>query len=108
MLRCGDWSAAVARVHPKAQWRMHMLHNLRRRTMTVPMRIFEKFTELMVRQALQIIGIAGDGRCNRAPPEACASREIVILMTGAASDSIYALPVWSTADLHRVTMTIVS
>jgi hypothetical protein len=36
------------------------------------------------------------------------AREIVILMTGAASDSIYALPVWSTADLHRVTMTIVS
>jgi hypothetical protein len=36
------------------------------------------------------------------------AREIVILVTGAASDCIYALPVWSTADLHRVTMTIVS
>jgi hypothetical protein len=36
------------------------------------------------------------------------AREIVILVTGAAADSIYALPVWSTADLHRVTMTIVS
>jgi hypothetical protein len=36
------------------------------------------------------------------------AREIVILVTGAAADSIYALPVWSTADLHRVTMTIIS
>jgi hypothetical protein len=36
------------------------------------------------------------------------AREIVILVTGPASDSIYALPVWSTANLHRVTMTIVS
>jgi hypothetical protein len=36
------------------------------------------------------------------------AREIVILMTGAASDSICALPVWSTTDLHCVLMTIVS
>jgi hypothetical protein len=36
------------------------------------------------------------------------AHEIVALMTGAAFDGVYALPVWSTADLHGVSMAIIS
>jgi hypothetical protein len=36
------------------------------------------------------------------------ARQIVALMTGAAFDGVYALPVWSTTDLHGVSMTIIS
>jgi len=54
---------------PETKWRVHMLHNLRGRTMTVPLRIFEQFTELMVPVSpSQIIGIAGDGRCQSGAP----------------------------------------
>jgi hypothetical protein len=86
-----------------------MLHNLRGRTMTVTLKVFEQFTELMVRQAFP------DHRHRRRRQMPTGSsrghvraREIVILMTTAASDSICALPVLSTTDLHCVLMTIVS
>jgi len=36
------------------------------------------------------------------------AHEIVALMTGAAFEGVYALPVWSTADLHGVLMAIIS
>jgi hypothetical protein len=36
------------------------------------------------------------------------AREIVVLMTRVASHGINALPVWSAADLHCVSMTVVS
>jgi hypothetical protein len=110
MLRCGDWSAAVPRgPPPKHKWRVHMLHNLRGRTMAVPLRIFEQFTELMVGQALPDHRHRG----RRQMPTGSSRRhvqagEIVILMTGAASDSTCTLPVWSTTDLHCVLMTIIS
>src|SRR6202042_2914459 len=110
MLRCGDWSATVARgPPPKHKWRVYMLHNLRGRTMAVTFGIFEQFTELMVRQALPYHRHRG----RRQMPTGSSrrhvqAREIVILMTGAASDSICALSVLSTTDLHCVLMTIVS
>src|ERR1700733_6142129 len=110
MPKCGDWSAAVSRSPPpEYKWRVHMLHNLRGRMMAVPLRVFEQFAELMVRQPFP------DHRHRRRrqmpigrPRGHVQAREIVILMTGAASDSIYALPLWSTTDLHCVSMTIIS
>jgi hypothetical protein len=49
MLRCRDWSAAVAGVPaPEYKWRVHMLHNLLRGTTTVLLGIFEQLTKLMV------------------------------------------------------------
>jgi hypothetical protein len=109
MLRCGDWSAAFARgPPPKHKWGVHMLHHLRGRTMTVPLRIFEQFTELMVRQALPDHRHRGRRQMpTRSSRRHVHAREIAILMTGAASDSICALPVWSTTDLHCVLMTII-
>jgi len=77
--------------------------------MTVPLRIFEQFTELMVRQALPDHRHRGRRQMPIGRPRRhVQAREIVILMTGAASDSSCALPVWSTTDLHCVLMTIVS
>jgi hypothetical protein len=68
-LRHGDWSATVARSPtPEYEWRVHMLHNLLGRTMAVLLGIFEQFTELMVGQPSQIIGTAGDGRCQPGAP----------------------------------------
>jgi hypothetical protein len=36
------------------------------------------------------------------------AREVMILMTGAAFNRIYSLPVGSASDLHRVLMAVVS
>jgi len=110
MLRDGDWSAAVARgPTPEDKGRVQMLHNLLRRTMTVPLGIFEQFTKLMVRQPFP------DHRHRRrwqmpigSSRRHVQAREIVALMTGAAFDGVYALPVWSTTDLHCVSMAIIS
>ena len=110
MLRCGDWSAAVAGgPTPEYKWRVHMLHNLLQGTMAVPLGIFEQLTNLMVVEPLP------DHRhrrrwqmpigSSRRHAQAC---KIVVLMTRAASHSVNALPVWSTTDLHCVAMTIVS
>src|SRR5580693_975572 len=110
MLRCGDWSPAVARgPTPKHQGRVHMLHNLLRRTMTVPLGIFEQFTKLMVGQSLpdhrhRWRGQMPTGSSRRHVP----SREIVVLMTRAAFHCVNPRPVWSPTDLHGVPMTIVS
>src|SRR5580700_5605969 len=110
MLRCGDWSAAVARAPaPEHKWRVHVLRNLPRRTTTVPPGILEQPTKLMVGKALpdhrhrgrRQMPIGGSRRHVQA-------REIVVLMTRAASHGVNALPVGSTADLHCVSMTIVS
>ena len=109
MLRHGDWSAAVARrPTPEYERRVHMLHNLLGRTMTVLLGIFEQFTELMVRQPLpdhrhRRRGQMPTGRSRRHVQ----AHEIVVLMTGAASDSIHSLSV-STANLHCVAMAIVT
>ena len=77
--------------------------------MTVPLGIFEQFTELMVRQPLP------DHRHRRrwqmpigSSRRHVQAHEIVVLMTSAASHSVDALSVWSTTDLHCVSMTIVS
>jgi hypothetical protein len=85
-----------------------MLHNLLGRTMTVLLGIFEQFTELMVRQPLpdhrhRRRGQMPTGRSRRHVQ----AHEIVVLMTGAASDSIHSLSV-STANLHCVAMAIVT
>jgi hypothetical protein len=85
-----------------------MLHNLLGRTMTVLLWIFEQFTELMVRQSLPDHRHRGrwqmpTGR-SRGHVQA---REIMILMTGAASDGIYSLSV-SATDLHCVAMAVVT
>src|ERR1700683_5532735 len=85
-----------------------MLYNLRGSTMTVLVRIFEQFTELMVRQSLPDHRHRGRRQMPIGRPRKhVQADEIVILMTGAASDSIYSLPLWSTADLHCVSMTVV-
>jgi hypothetical protein len=73
--------------------------------MTVLLGIFEKFTKLMVRQPFPDHRHPG----RRQMPigsfrRHAQSHQIVVLMTRAASYGVNALPVWSTTDLHCVSM----
>jgi hypothetical protein len=86
-----------------------MLHNLFDRAMAVPVRIFEQFTELTIRQTLPDHRRRGRWQL----PTGCSRRhvpahEIVILMAGAACDGIHALPAWSAENLHGMAMAVVT
>jgi hypothetical protein len=110
MLRRGNWSAALARSPaPEDEGRVHMFHDLLRRTPTVSSGIFEQFTQLMVCQALPDHRHPGRWEmpigCSRRHLQSC---EIVILMTGTAFDGIHAVSVRSAMNLHGVAMAVVT
>ena len=86
-----------------------MFHDLPRRAATIFSRIFEKFTKLMVCQALPDHRHPGRWEmpigCSRRHVQSC---EIVILMTGTAFDGIHAVSVRSAMNLHGVAMAVIT
>src|ERR1700722_20400572 len=77
--------------------------------MTVPLGIFEQFTELTIRQTLPDHRHRGRGQmpAGRSRRRVQAGK-IVILMARAAFDGIHAVSGWPTENLHRMAMTVVT
>jgi hypothetical protein len=86
-----------------------MLHNLFGCAMAVPVRIFEQFTELTIRQTLPDHRRRGRGQMptGRSRRQVQA-HEIVVLMARTALDGIHALPGWSAENLHRMAVAVVT
>jgi hypothetical protein len=90
---------------PQHQRCAHVLHNLFDGSMAILLRILQQFAELMVAQALPDHRHRRRGQTPfRRSRRHVNSRQVVLLMTGAALDRVHAMPVRTTPHIHDVRM----
>jgi hypothetical protein len=86
-----------------------MLDDLLDTAMSILFRILEQLAELAISQPFPDHRRLGRGKAPiRRSRRHVHAREVMVLVTGAASNRIYSAPVRSPSDLHRVLMAVIS